>query len=71
MTDEQIIKNIVEQKNLCKVLMDSLYDDIKNFKPDRVWNDGHTVIQSDIIRLRRELNKLNKMFERVSGYGQS
>lgn len=71
MTNEEIMKNIVEQKNLCKVLMDSLYDDIKNFKPDRVWNDGHTVIQSDIIRLRRELNKLNKMFERVSGYGQS
>lgn len=71
MTNEEIMKNIVEQKNLCKVLMDSLYDDIKNFKPDRLWNDGHTVIQSDIIRLRRELNKLNKMFERVSGYGQS
>lgn len=71
MTNEKIMKNIVEQKNLCKVLMDSLYDDIKNFKPDRLWNDGHTVIQSDIIRLRRELNKLNKMFERVSGYGQS
>ena len=41
----------------CQSLMNRLIERAKKMKDnDCSWNDGHTVLQNDIIRLRRELN---------------
>ncbi len=55
-------KQIKKDTDFCKVLMDRLYDDLKEYcsKEDSYFTDGHTVIQTDIKRLRRELSKLYK-----------
>lgn len=59
MTEKFLIKKDVD---FCKVLMDRLYDDLKEYcsKEDAYYSDGHTVIQADIKRLRRELSNLYK-----------
>lgn len=55
-------KQIKKDTDFCKVLMDRLYDDLKEYcsKEDSYIADGHTVIQADIKRLRRELSNLYK-----------
>ncbi len=58
------IKKVKEQADFCLNLMNRLYSDIKedtctNKPYETVWY--HTRKQADIIRLRRELNKLNKL----------
>lgn len=55
-------KQIKKDADFCKVLMDRLYDDLKEYcsKEDSYIADGHTVIQADIKRLRRELSNLYK-----------
>ena len=60
------IKKVKEQADFCLDLMNRLYSDIKedtqsNKLYETVWY--HTRKQADIIRLRRELNKLNKLLE--------
>lgn len=41
----------------CQSLMNRLIERAQKMKDnDCSWNDGHTVLQNDIIRLRRELN---------------
>lgn len=59
MTEKFIIKR---DANFCKTLMDRLYDDLMQYccKEDAYIVDGHTVIQADIKRLRRELSNLYK-----------
>ena len=58
-------KQIKKDADFCKVLMDRLYDDLKEYcsKEDSYIADGHTVIQADIKRLRRELSNLHKGLE--------
>lgn len=52
---EQIYKDLL----FCQDLMNRLIAQAKKTKDnDTVWNDGHTVVQNDIIRLRRELNNV-------------
>lgn len=55
-------EKIIEQALFCKQLMDRLYDDIymTNFDDAKTLSYGQTRKQSDIVRLRRELNTLNK-----------
>lgn len=49
-------KEIMSDLKFCKELMDRLveYAD-KNLLDERVWYSNHTVIQDDIVKLRREL----------------
>jgi hypothetical protein len=62
MKKEELMKDL----KFCQELMDRLvkYTDL-NYKDDAnhfIENDNHTVIQNDIIRLRRELNEIrNKL----------
>lgn len=56
-TEEEIKK----QNDFCKQLADRLHCDIDNFAWD-CGRDNHTRIQNDIVRLRKELNTLSKMF---------
>ena len=50
-------KQIYEDLLFCQSLMNRLIAQAKKTKDnDTFWNDGHTVLQNDIIRLRRELN---------------
>ena len=52
---------IEKQTRFCKELMDRINDSVSKCK------HGHTVIITDIIRLRRELNELKAMLE-LAGY---
>lgn len=56
-TEEEIKK----QNVFCKQLADRLYVDTVAFKWTN-YTTNHTRIQNDIVRLRRELNELSKMF---------
>lgn len=56
---EEEIKN---QNIFCKQLSDRLYCDTLNFSWSN-YQTNHTRIQNDIVRLRRELNTLSKMFD--------
>lgn len=62
-------KAIKEQTRFCKDLMDrlskSVDENIEQISWERVHN--HTQISNDIVRLRRELNTLNKMLHPYSG----
>lgn len=43
----------------CQILMSKLIERAQKMKDhDSYWDDGHTVLQNDIIRLRRELNNV-------------
>ena len=49
-------KEIIADLKFCKTLMDRLVSYAeKNYMDDNTWNSNHTVIQNDIVRLRREL----------------
>lgn len=58
------VKEVVKQADFCLDLMTRLNKEIKADRTDDKYAHGiwyHTRKQNDIIRLRRELNKLNKM----------
>ena len=54
-------RKIVDQARFCSVLMGRIKADIENAEEQRWALDKHTVKQTDVIRLRRELNELRKM----------
>ena len=59
-------KKVKEQAKFCKELMDRLLNSVEdNVHEDSCyWIRNHSQISNDIIRLRRELNTLNKyLFE--------
>ena len=57
-------KEILSDLKFCKELMDRLmiYAE-KNYQDDYSYGSNHTVIQNDIIRLRRELNEVNRKLD--------
>ena len=56
-------KQIVKDIQFCKELMDRLLNDAKRYEKETFWQDKHTVLQADIIRLRRELNEIRKKMD--------
>lgn len=56
-------KQIVKDIQFCKELMDRLLKDAKKYEKSGRYDDKHTVLQSDIIRLRRELNEVRKKLD--------
>ena len=52
-------KVLVKDIQFCQELMDRLVLQVKGLNENNRWSNGHTVIQNDIRRLRRELNDLN------------
>lgn len=62
-------KKVIKQADFCRDLMQRLNAEIKADKTDDnyygIWN--HTRKQNDIIRLRRELNRLHKMLNPWGG----
>ena len=48
-------KEIVKDIKFCQELMDRLVISAENMG-ENFWDNKHTVVQADIIRLRRELN---------------
>ena len=60
-------KEILNDLKFCQELMDRLVDYTKENYNSDTYDNKHTVIQNDIIRLRRELNivkqKLNWDYE--------
>jgi len=57
-------KQIVKDIQFCKELMDRLVEDAKKYEEETFWQDKHTVLQADIIRLRRELNEVRKKIDK-------
>ena len=57
------IKNIKKQSEFCLDLMQRLDSELKKDVDEHAWMGlyNHTQKQADIIRLRRELNKLQKL----------
>ena len=56
-------KQIVKDIQFCKELMDRLLKDAKKYEKSGLYDDKHTVLQADIIRLRRELNEVRKKLD--------
>lgn len=56
-------KEIRQDIMFCKALMDRLVLKTEKLHGDPVPYEGHTVIQQDIIRLRRELNEVRRKLE--------
>ena len=56
-------KQIVKDIQFCKELMDRLLKDAKKYEEAGLYDDKHTVLQADIIRLRRELNETRKKID--------
>lgn len=56
-------KQIVKDIQFCKDLMDRLLKDAKKYEKSGRYDDKHTVLQADIIRLRRELNVIRKKLD--------
>lgn len=58
-------KEIISDLKYCKESMDRILDYAeRNYDGDAPsWCNHHTVIQNDIIKLRRELNEINHKFE--------
>ena len=56
-------KEIKQDIMFCKQLMDRLVLQAENLCEYPVPWDGHTVIQQDIIRLRRELNEVRRKLD--------
>ena len=54
---------IKKQSGFCGELMRRIILDIQNESYEYDYLNNYTRIQSDIVRLRRELNALNKMLE--------
>ena len=61
-TKDEIVKDI----RFCKDLMDRLVKDAEKYRESGPCDDKHTVLQADIIRLRRELNEVRKKLDRWS-----
>lgn len=59
------IKSIKKQLDFCSELMVRLSAEMKSSVDDDAWQGmlNYTQKKSDIIRLRRELNKLNQMLD--------
>ena len=61
MTDKKTLMNDLK---FCQELMNRLVTYSRNhFIDEYSWKSNHTVIQADIIRLRRELNEIRKELE--------
>ena len=57
-------KNLMKDLKFCKELMDRLVDMADSeYRDDYSYCSNRTSIQSDIIRLRRELNNVNHKLE--------
>ena len=56
-------KEVVEDIRFCKDLMDRLLRDAKKYEKASLYDNKHTVLQADIIRLRRELNEVRKKLD--------
>jgi len=56
-------KEIYNDIKFCKDLMDRLLIEANSYKDSDIYDDKHTVLQSDIIRLRRELNTVRKKLD--------
>ncbi len=56
-------KQIVKDIKFCQELMDRLVETAKKYEEETFWLDKHTVLQADIIRLRRELNEVRKKID--------
>jgi hypothetical protein len=57
-------KDLMKDLKFCKELMDRLVDTADSLYDDEhPWCSNRTTIQSDIIRLRRELNNVNHKLE--------
>ena len=54
-------KKIVDQARFCSVLMGRIKADIETAEEQRWALYRHTVMQTDVTRLRRELNELRKL----------
>ena len=59
------IKKINAQSDFCLELMKRLNAELKKDVDEHAWSgmNYHTQKQADIIRLRRELNKLTKLLD--------
>ena len=55
-------KDVVKDIQFCKELMDRLLKNAKKYEEANLY-DKHTVLQADIIRLRRELNEVRKKLD--------
>lgn len=60
MTD---MNKVIKQTLFCKELMERLDDSIRSAKVSYGAIEKHTVMQKDIIRLRRELMLLSEMLD--------
>ena len=56
-------KDVVKDIRFCKDLMDRLWKDAMKYEEADKHDDKHTVLQADIIRLRRELNEVRKKLD--------
>ena len=58
---EEIMKDL----KFCQELMNRLvkFADEYYIRENSIWQCNHTVVQNDIIRLRRELNEIRKKIE--------
>ena len=57
------VKDVIDDLKFCKMQMDRLLNLSIEMSKMSYLNDKHTVIQSDIIRLRRDLNNVRKKLE--------
>ena len=55
-------KEIISDLKYCKESLERIIK-YANREYEERWGNHHTVIQSDIIKLRRELNEVNHKFE--------
>lgn len=54
-------KEIIKDLQYCKESLDRIIKHTENYyNGERYYNNNHTVIKNDIIKLRRELNEINK-----------
>ena len=57
-------KELMKDLKFCQDLMNRLVDNANNvYDADKWYQSNHTVVQTDIIRLRRELNNVRKKLE--------
>lgn len=54
---------IIKDLKFCQTLMNRLVDYANKNYEDNRWSSKHTVIQTDIIRLRRELNEIRQKLD--------
>lgn len=55
-------KEIIADLKYCKESLDRIIRYAEKSYEDNQYYDHHTVIQADIIKLRRELNEINHKF---------